>query len=184
MKKTFLAIITVWLSLNISFAGDILTLLNKETRSAGISFSGEITRIKNCEITFKMEGNKYYIPANDIYSIEFENVNSKILESYNQISSHEKCMQGMNDAEMYHKSGLGFAMGVLFGPFAIIGAAISNPSPLRGQNLYLSTNKEFFNDPSYLACYSRSARKKNVKNAALGWLSWVVLFLVVSTNAQ
>jgi hypothetical protein len=184
MKKICFTIITVCLSLNISFAGDILTLLDKETRSAGISFSGEITKIKNCEIVFKMEGKKYFIPASDIYCIDFEDVNNKVLKGYKQLSGSEKCMYGMNDAEMYHKSGLSFAMGVLFGPFAVIGAAISNPSPLSGQNLYLSSNKEFFNDPTYLACYSKSARKKNLKNAALGWLSWVVLILVLSSGAQ
>jgi hypothetical protein len=184
MKKLYLTFITIFLGFNISFAGDILTLLNKENRDAGMSFSGEITKIKKCEIVFKMEGKKYYIPANDIFSVEFEDTNSIILEQYNQLSESDKCMRGTNDAELYHRSGGAFAWGVLFGPFAVIGAAIGNPSPLQGQNLYMSSNKELFNDPSYLSCYSRSARKKNVKNAALGWLSWVVLLLVASTSVQ
>ncbi|MGV8091350.1 MAG: hypothetical protein AB2L24_05725 [Mangrovibacterium sp.] len=183
MKKLLL-LFTVILFVNVTMGNDVLTLLNKADGTASMRFSGEIKKIKNCEVVFKSEGKKYIIPSSEIYSLEFEKEDNNILRQFYQTHGSDNCLKGVSDAELYHKSGGAFALGILFGPFAIIGTAVTNPSPMRGQNAYMSQNKELFNDSSYLSCYSRSARQKNTKNAALGWLSWIVLVLVAASSTS
>lgn len=92
-----------------------------------------------------------------------------------------KCLKGRQDADMYHgKGGAHFALGALFGPFAIIGAALANPTPQKGnETLQLSENQDMFDNPEYLQCYKKKAKKKNVGTAALGWLSWIILLLAI-----
>ena len=86
----------------------------------------------------------------------------------------------MADADAFHdKCGLHFALGVLFGPFAMIGAAVSTPHPASGVNTAtLSDNKDLFSDAEYLNCYKRKARGKNVGNSAVGWGTWLLFLLI------
>ena len=42
----------------------------------------------------------------------------------------DKCMKGQADADLYHGKGFSHVgLRFLFGPFAIIGAAVASPSP-------------------------------------------------------
>lgn len=71
-------------------------------------------------------------------------------------------------------------MGVLFGPFAVIGAALGKPTPYTGKDTVLmSTNKDSFTNPDYLSCYSKKARGQNVTNALLGWAAWIIFIAVL-----
>ncbi|MBN1597602.1 MAG: hypothetical protein JW894_04870 [Bacteroidales bacterium] len=99
------------------------------------------------------------------------------------ISMTDKCIHGTNDADNLHGKGAAhFIYGVAFGPFALIGAAVSTPTPETGiRTTMMSPNKSLFNDPSYRTCYTQKARKKNIGNAALGWATWVLAVLVVSS---
>ena len=130
-----------------------------------------------------MEGEKFAIASSEKFLIKFEDPSNRELKKYDELSSYEKCNMGIMDANMYHKNGAAFGWGVLFGPFAMIGAAISNPSPMNSSNAYVSPNRDLFSDASYLSCYSTQARKKNVKGAGLGWLSWILLVIVLSSAA-
>ncbi|MDO9615988.1 MAG: hypothetical protein Q7J86_15885 [Bacteroidota bacterium] len=92
-----------------------------------------------------------------------------------------KCMNGRVDADNYHgKKGGHFVLGVLFGPFAMIGTALSNPTPEKGSNTFvMSKNKDQFSDPEYLSCYRSKAKGQLIGMEALGWGAWILLLLVI-----
>lgn len=175
-KKVLLFSLAIFTSLSL-FAGDVLTLSNK------MVFEGKVINIKDCDIVFKTDGDKYIIPSSDILSIQFENTDNKIYTDYLKQSENDpnKCLQGRLDAENYHgKKGGHFVLGVLFGPFAMIGTALSEPTPEKGKMTYmLSKNKEQFNDPEYLMCYKKKAKSQLIGSEALGWGAWILFLLVL-----
>jgi hypothetical protein len=89
------------------------------------------------------------------------------------------------DAQAFHgKRGGHFVLGVLFGPFAVIGTAVSNPTPERGARTYMmSKNKELFSDPEYLTCYRKKAKGQLIGMEFLGWGAWILIVLVASSGA-
>ncbi|HRF79774.1 MAG TPA: hypothetical protein PL070_06780 [Flavobacteriales bacterium] len=170
-------LLTATMLCNTTIAADILTLTNEMT------FEGKVLKIKDCAIVFQADGNKYVIPATDIHSITFENVADEVLVSYlNTLDGNpNKCLNGRLDAESYHgKKGGHFFLGVLFGPFAMIGTALANPTPQKGKRTYLlSQNKDQFNDLEYLSCYKRKAKGQLIGMEALGWGAWILLLLII-----
>lgn len=176
MKKIVLTVVVALFSIA-SFAGDVLTLTNE------MVFEGQVTRIKDCSVLFKADGKKYIVPATEIYTIEFENPENKVYTDYMKMAEGDpnKCMNGRVDADNYHgKKGGHFVLGVLFGPFAMIGTALSNPTPEKGRNtLMMSKNKDQFSDPEYLSCYRSKAKGQLVGMEALGWGAWILLLLVI-----
>lgn len=159
----------------LSQAADVITLNNQ------MVFSGKVKKIKDCTVKFKSDAEIYKIPASEIFSIQFENPRNRMLRNYQQLSDPDKCLKARYDADMYHgKTGLHVALGVLFGPFAILGAAVANPSPVKGNDTYImSKNREIFSDPAYLTCYKKKAKSQNVGNTAIGWAAWLLLFLAL-----
>lgn len=105
-------------------------------------------------------------------------------KSESNYSSGDKCMLGTNDADNLHgKEAAHLLYGLAFGGFAVIGAAIANPTPEKGNSTTLmSENRELFNDPAYRNCYTTEAKKNNVSNAAIGWATWVLVVLIVVAN--
>ncbi|MEM7373822.1 MAG: hypothetical protein AAF587_34685 [Bacteroidota bacterium] len=175
MKTILLTILTVFLC-SVNFANDILTLNNE------MVFQGKVKQINACSILFKSDGKKFDIPSEDIFSVKFDNPKDKIYTSYMEMAERnpKACMQGTLDADNLHgRSGSYFTMGMLFGPFALIGAAMGNPSPISSKNAYyMSGNQDLFQDPMYLNCYKRKAKSKNVKSAAAGWGAWILVVLL------
>ncbi len=180
MKKITLSL-TILLFVISAHAGDILTLNND------LVFDGKVTKIKKCDVVFKSGKNKYVIPASEIHSIQFENVGDKVYTQYLKISEGDpdKCFSGKLDADNYHgKKGGHFVLGVLFGPFAIIGTALANPTPDKGKRTYnMSQNRELFSDPEYISCYRKKAKGKLIGAEALGWGAWVLFSLMVTSAA-
>lgn len=174
MKKLITILLTILIS-TVIFGVDVVTLNNQK------SFEGKVKAIKNCTVKFKVNGETYFIPGYDIYSIEFENPNDRVLKAYLSLDDPDKCLKGQQDADLYHgKAGAHVAYGVLFGPFALIGAAVASPSPQTGsKTLMMSKNKNLFDDPAYLTCYKKKAVGKNVGNAGLGWVAWVLFVLML-----
>ena len=176
MKKITLTI-TATLFAIASFAGDFLTLNNE------MVFEGKVTKIKDCAVVFKADGHKYIVPASEIFSLQFENTEDKIYTDYMQMADGDpsKCLNGRLDAENYHgKKGGHFVLGVLFGPFAMIGTALANPTPEKGKQTYMmSKNKEQFSDPEYLSCYKKKAKGQLIEMEALGWGAWILLLLAL-----
>lgn len=172
MNKFVLTVTALLVTLT-SFAGDILILNNERV------FDGKVTKIKNCEVVFMTAGNKYKIPAADILAIEFADPTDKVYTKYMELASEDpnNCLQGNMDAENLHgKKGAHFALGFLFGPFALVGTALANPTPMKGKDTYmLSKNRELFDDPEYLICYRKKARAKLIAMEALGWGTAIVL---------
>ncbi len=176
MKKATLTI-TAMIFAIATFAGDLLTLNNQKV------FEGNVTRIKDCTVVFKANGKRFEVPASEIFSIQFENVEDKVYTEYMKLADGDpnKCLSGRLDAENYHgKKGVHFIMGVLFGPFAMIGTALADPTPEKGkQTLAISKNKEMFSDLEYLSCYKSKAKGQLIGMEALGWGAWILLFLVL-----
>ena len=161
MKKLILSLLTVVTVISAQ-AFDKLTLTN------GMQFQGDVVKVKAFSVMFKTEVGKVEVPAKDIYSVEFENPNDEQFLEYiailNSADSADKCMNGQMDAQRYHGKKAGhLVLGLLFGPWAIIGTAIvANPTPYNAENnntVGLSQNKDQFNDALYLMCYKREAKK-------------------------
>ena len=176
MKRKLAIMSVAFLGSILSFAGDILTLSNN------LVFEGKVTRIKNCEIIFRVDGKKYVIPGEEIQSILFEDLNDRVYLDYlsREVGDPENCLRGTTDAQAFHGKKIGhFFLGFLFGPFAMIGTAISNPTPLRGRDTYfLSPNKDLFSDPSYLRCYKRKAMGSLIGMEALGFGLYVLIYAI------
>lgn len=157
------------------FSSDILTLNND------MVFEGKVKKItKNCVVVFKAQGKRYLVPADEIYSIEFEDVNDKIYTDFLQLNDSDKCLKGSNDADAFHgKKGGHFVLGFLFGPFSMIGTAIANPNPMNGARTgQMSKNQNLFDDPNYLKCYKKKAKGQLIGMEALGWGSWILIALL------
>ena len=176
MKKITLTMIVILFASFSSFAGDILTLNNKK------QFEGKVKRIKHCSVIFKAGGQKYEIPASEIFSLQFENTDDKVYTNYLKLLEEDPnlCMQGRLDAENYHgKKGGHVVLGFLFGPFAMLGTALANPTPDKGKQTYMmSKNKEHFDDLEYLSCYKKKAKGQLIGMEAIGWGAWLLLVLM------
>lgn len=170
---TFIAAVIFTVS---GFAGDTLTLNN------AMIFGGKVIKIKQCEVVFTMENERYVIPTSDIFSIRFEDTNDLVYRNYLLLADTDpnKCMNGMLDAENYHgKKGSHFVLGMLFGPFAMIGTALADPTPDRGARTYMmSKNKEQLTDLEYISCYRKKARSQLIGMEALGWGTWILILLL------
>lgn len=156
-----------------SFCGDILILNNQ------LVFMGKVKRIKDCSVVFQVDREKYIVPTSDIFSIQFENTSDKVYTDYMKLleDPREKCMKARFDAEYYHgKKGRHFFLGLLFGPFAMISTAFSNPIPEDGNKTrQMSKNTELFNDPTYLKCYKRTVKIQFYKAECRGLYLWLII---------
>jgi hypothetical protein len=181
MKKSLVLLVASFLVTAV-FAGDIVTLSNQMT------FEGKVTRIRKCEIVFKTDDAKYTIPAEDILSIQFADTEDKVYRNYlkKELAEDNNCLKGTFDAQNFHgKRGGHFILGVLFGPFAILGTALPNPTPYRGkETMMASQNKDIFNDPEYLQCYKKKAKGQLIGMEAAGWGAWIVFALIASASAN
>ena len=160
-------------------ASDIVTLNNN------MIFKGRVTKIKNCEVFFRSLGSKYVIPASEIFSIQFEDTKNKVYTKYINLPEGEnKCLNGQMDAENYHgKKGGHFALGFLFGPFAMVGTLLASPTPEKGKRTYLmSKNKEQFTDYEYINCYKKKAKAQLIGMEAAGWGSYLIILLLAASG--
>ena len=179
MKKFLIVLLSLLFSVSLRAEGDILTLLNQQR------FEGKIISLKDCTVKFKVNKEKYFIPTADIQSIQFADPTNPIYQDYLNRNDPDKCLIAKDDAKNYHgKGGLHMLMGVLFGPFAVIGAALSKPSPQKDAKALTSGHKEYFDDPEYLDCYRKKARGQNIASTAAGWAVWIGTALLVSSLIQ
>jgi hypothetical protein len=151
-----------------------------------VVFDGKITKIKDCTVVIKVKGEKYYVPVSDIYSVEFENIEDRVYRRYMKLADGDpqKCLHGATDAAQFHgKKGGHFFLGVLFGPFAMLGTLMANPNPDNSRKAYqLSKHKDEFNDPEYLSCYKKKAKGQLIGMEALGWGAWILFVLAASSG--
>jgi len=152
---------------------DVLILNN------GMIFSVEILKVKNCVVIAKSENKKYFVPADEIKYLHFADTTSKANKE--RELDINTCLLGTQDADLYHGKGGGhFALGAFFGVFSLIGTLNANPDPYNGRYTGLrSKNKEYFNDPEYLACYRKKAKAKLLGAEALGWSAFLLFWFVV-----
>lgn len=173
MKKSIFLFLSVFILSNV-FSYDKLTLLNKA------SFEGRVVDLNSKQLKFNFQETIYEIPLTDIETLVFEDTLSSSYKKYLIEINSDNCSKGEMDAEMYHgKKGTHFALGVLFGPFAMIGTALSNPNPMNSKKTFsMSENKQLFNDPEYLICYKKTAKRKLIGMEALGWATWILIVLL------
>lgn len=177
MIKNILPFLLIVITVSSAFSQDVLTL-NNEMR-----FAGTIKKIKDCSLIFKADGEKFEIPVDDIYSIQFEDVGNPIYTDYlAQSSARDNCLKASVDANLYHgKKGSHVLLGFLFGPFAMIGTALASPNPYNGkQTIMLSQNPDLFSDAAYLSCYKKKAKRQLIVFEGIGWLGAILLALATS----
>jgi len=178
MKK----IIPLFLLLAVSFQGlatDMLQLNN------GMLFSGEVKQVRKCEVKFKTSlGESYWIPAQEIQSIGFGDLTSRMyLKFLSLTDDSENCLAGRLDgAELHGKKGAHFALGFFFGAIPIIFTAVMDIKPERGKRTPTeSQNQDLFDDPEYLECYNKEAKKSLIIAEAIGLGVGAVFSLVANT---
>jgi hypothetical protein len=145
---------------------------------------GKVTKIKHCMITLKTDTGKYQIPAEDIYSIQFEDEQDKVYRKYlSELKvDPSKCVNGRLDAVNHHgkKSGH-IAMGFLLGPFAMLGTALSEPTPEKGQTtVELSEHPELLQDPDYVSCYKKKAKGRLIGAESIGFGIAVLMIALIT----
>ena len=165
-------------SIQIVLAADVITLNTQQT------IEGKVTKIKHCVVTLKADEGKYQIPADHIYSIEFENKQDKVYLKYMDGLKVDpgKCVNGRLDAVNYHgkKSGH-IAMGFLFGPFAMLGTALSDPTPEKGQlTLDMSDHPDLLQDPDYVSCYTKKAKGRLIGAETIGFGIAVLMIALIT----
>ncbi|WNJ20934.1 mechanosensitive ion channel domain-containing protein [Pontibacter sp. G13] len=179
--KRFLLLSAALFSAAFGFAkGDILTLTNGKT------FTGTVKQVQACSIDFKAEdGNVFEIPADDIYTLQFANPNSRKLKRYMEMPASDRCMSGTQDAENFHaKKAKHFVLGFLFGPVAIVGTALGNPRPYKDKDTMMySQNEDLFEDPTYLQCYKRKAKGQNILYATIGFGTALILGALAASGS-
>jgi len=178
-NKVVLFISIVAFGINFSLlAKDLITLNNSQ------KFEGKVVKLKDCSLIFKSNGAKFEIPAESIFSIEFDDLNNKLYKAYlyESMSNYNLCFQAQIDAKNFHgKKESHFILGLLFGPFAIIGTALANPTPYNSSNMIMmgdGRDDPKFSDPVYLDCYKKKAKSGLIGVEGLGWLSWILILLV------
>jgi len=173
MRKTFILLLLASFFYSFSFASDIITLTNQK------AFSGKVTKIKNCKVHFKANKQKYVIPASKILMVQFEDLENKIYKNYLKqiaLNDNESCLRGTIDGNNHRKEGKHLVFGFLFGAFGVIGAALGDPIPDLSKAKVSKQNEKYYNY-AYLQCYTKAAKKKNVRMSAIGWGTSVLLTL-------
>ncbi len=133
-------------------------------------FRGEIKKVKNCIVYFKVNGKVLQIPVAHVAGYIISDKNSKLNAIFKDMEAQNYCAEGTNDATKYHRSNGWYWGGFLFGVFAVIPALVVEPSP-RG-------NSPYYSDTSYIMCYGRKAKSMNIVSVLYGWLTWVVVLVV------
>lgn len=162
---------------------DVLILKN------GDELQTKITEVGISEVKYKMYDNQtgpiHVILKSEIFMIKYENGTKELIKSNVSIinvggyNNADVCKKGQKDAELYHgKTGKHMLGGFLLGPFAVIGSALANPTPEKGdKTLEMSKNRdEINNDFYYRDCYIKKARTKNIVNTFAGWAGWLLLY--------
>jgi hypothetical protein len=91
-------------------------------------------------------------------------------------------VNGRLDAAQYHgKKSAHIALGFLFGPFAMLGTAMSKPTPQNGQLTAQRSNHAYlFDDPEYLDCYRKRAKGKLIGAESIGFGISVLMILLIT----
>ena len=125
-----------------------------------------------------------FLFASDEFMAYNANIKEALHDQYNKMTTRDAdyCLLGEQDAELYHgKQGRFFTLGIFFGPFALLGSALTNPVPEKGAyTMEKSINKEHIHNPDYRKCYRGKAKRNHAKYAAMGWGSWLLLSLLIS----
>lgn len=155
-------------------ASDILTLHN------GQVFEGKLLHIGACDIDFKFNGESFTIPADDIALVELERMSKRRERRLARVITEEgNCWKGTQDGSNHGHGGGHFALGFLFGPFGVIGCALSNRTPHKSANMISNQNNNLWNNGEYLDCYKKSANGKAVGTSAIGFAVWLVFLLAI-----
>lgn len=150
----------------------------------GKKLKGEIVNIEYGKLYLK-KGKKVRMYTSDqiryiMIDSENEKIISKIIENV-PLQERNWCVEGDTDAYNYHKRGGGnFALGFVFGVFGFIGVAVTDAKAPYDPALISDTEK--MNNTTYLMCYDKKAKKKNLGSAGIGWAASFILLLVIASG--
>lgn len=174
MKKAIFYLLLSLLPL-LSFGKDIVFLKD------GTKIKCKIDNIEQDVLYYTKKGKiQGFFKSEEVARIKVNARNTRIVKLLNSnLPQNDLCEQGTSDAVNFHKRGGGnFALGFFFGVFGVIGTAVGNP---KGPDGAVIPNQENLKDPTYLKCYKKKAKKKNVSNALGGWASIIALVLIASS---
>ena len=162
----------------------------------GEEIKAKVTEITTDEIKYKrcdnLIGPAYTIKKTAVFMIQYANGTKDVFTPANTTSSNitktdntktnltDKCTAGQQDAIKYHgKAGGHYVLGLLFGPFAILGTAFADPTPENGRKTYvMSQNKDMFGDATYRLCYKKKAKGRLIGAELCGWAFWILLLIL------
>jgi hypothetical protein len=193
MKKILAVIAIMFIAAARLFSQDIIVMM-----TPGTYIKAKIKEIGINEIIYKKSNDRFgpslSVFKSDVAMIIYANGNVVVYNKSLQRSKEDsiaadsiprldadKCDAGKNDAIFFHgKMGAHFALGFCFGPFAIAGTLLlADPNPVTGRRTEkMSEHKKLFNDPTYLNCYRKKARKRMLLMDGLGWLSFIMIVAI------
>jgi hypothetical protein len=165
MTKLILLIFSFLISINLCAEGNLIIENQKWLEDNDINSL-------DCNSKINVEQKQYILTITDIVSLQLEEPYSSVENSFIKscIEDSIKCINGSFDAKKYHgKKGQHILLGMFLGPYAMIGTALSNPTPERGEKtMSMSKNNELFNDPEYRKCYKKKAKRQLIGMEAIG----------------
>ena len=172
MKKHLIIASFVLISLLLK-AQDVVVL------NEGGRLKGSITSIVDKKLTIVDKKHKEHTFTPEQVWFVKPDLYNKLLYQPDSASYHK----GYQYAKQHHKRHFGnFCLGFFFGAFGVAGTAVVNPpiKPWCYQQLGFSIRNY-----DYHKGYNKAAKATNLKNAAFGWGSFIVMYLVqrrVTTN--
>ena len=168
----------VILSLNAA-SKDLIHLNNGET------VKGYILDIKQDELAISKKRNKHdqilTFNSEEVKLVELDVRNIDIIKLINKEITQQKnmCNEGYRDAQLYHRRFVGnFALGFFLNILGFAIVAISNP---KAPDPLMINDAEKLNSTEFLLCYEKKAKNKNIKAAAIGW-GTIVLLVILGTQ--
>jgi hypothetical protein len=157
---------------------DLIHLNNGET------IKGYILDIRQDEVVISKKRNIYTktqtLHSEEVKLIELDVRNVDIINLINTEISQQKnmCNEGYRDAQLYHRRFVGnFALGFFLNILGFAIVAISNP---KAPDPLMINDAEKLNSTEFLLCYEKKAKSKNIKAAAIGW-GTIVLLVILGT---
>lgn len=185
MKRIFFVLLLTCV-VNLCHGNDVVVLKN------GITIECSISSINNTIISYQ-ENEKSKLSTVSLEEVMFLQIDPKNKSLLRQMRKDFKkikrglqvdsCHEGITDANTFHKrAGGNFALGFFFGVFGLIGTAVGNP---KMPHYYPIADTSNLSDPTYIQCFSRKAKGKNIGNAAIGWgVSIVLSAILISVNTN
>jgi hypothetical protein len=191
--RNFLLVFLMIISAQKVFSQDIIVFMNGEEQQV------EIEEITPDIIKYKVANTPnspvYSVLTKSIFMIKFKDGSRQVIytepppvtdtiylvKGMMPRREMNACSKGQYDAFQFHKRKAGnFMLGLLFGPLGIYGVAATNAAPPPPE----AAEKKYMENPIYLDCYNKAARKNNLSHAIGGFITMSATVLILYTVVQ